>query len=96
MTLPETQICLRQGVGCKCEFCLPWLARWEKELVDFTLFDTLEEEGKSLLFTYERLRAEHADLLRTHHEYFERKCIEHKIRNRKLATSPPTPSPDPT
>ena len=47
-------------------------------LVDFTLFDTLKEEGKSLLFTYERLRAEHADLLRTHHEYFERKYIEHK------------------
>jgi len=52
MSLPESQICLRQGVGCKCEFCLPWLARWEKELVGFTLFDTLkEEEGKSLLCT---------------------------------------------
>jgi len=74
MTLPETQIWLLQGVGCKREFCLPWLARWEKELVGFTLFDTFEEEGKSLSFTYERLRAEHADLLRTHHEHFERKC----------------------
>jgi len=80
MSLPESQICLRQGVGCKCEFCLPWLARWEKELVGFTLFGTLKEEDKSLLCTCERLRGEHPDLLRIHHEHFERKHIEHKIR----------------
>lgn len=83
MNNPNNKICLRQGVGCKCEFCLPWLARWDKELSGFALFDTLKEEGKSLFVIYERLRAEHPDLLILHHEYLERQYIAHKIVNTK-------------
>ena len=77
------KICLRQGVGCKCEFCLPWLARWDNELKGFALFDTLKEEGKSLFVIYERLRAEYPDLLILHHEYFEKLYIDHKITTTK-------------
>jgi hypothetical protein len=83
MERSNNKICLRQGVGCKCEFCLPWLARWDNELVGFALFDTLIEEGRPLFVIYERLRAEHPDLLILHHEFFEKKYITHKITNTK-------------
>lgn len=82
MDIPN-KICLRQGVGCKCEFCLPWLARWDKELSGFALFDNLKEEGKSLFVIYERLRAEYPDLLILHHQYFEKQYITHKIATAK-------------
>jgi len=55
------------------------LARWDKELNGFALFETLKEEGKSLFAIYERLRAEHTDLLILHHEYLENQYIDHKI-----------------
>lgn len=77
--LPTT-ICLRHGYGnCKCEYCLPWIARWEKEIDGFALFNKLKEENKPLFIIFERMRAEYTEVLATHHVYLEEKYIEHKF-----------------
>lgn len=89
-------ICLRHGYGnCKCSYCLPWIARWERELNGFSLFNKLKEEDAPLYLIYEKMRAEHTDLLLLHHEYLEKQYIEHKTQSkakRKKASSPASSS----
>lgn len=89
----NTQICLRQGYNCSCEFCLPWITRWESEVNGFTALNAMLDEGKSLLYIFEKLRSEHTDLLLTHSdyivdEYYKRvHNIQSKKKRRKLDDS---------
>lgn len=71
------KICYRQGYNCQCEFCRPWIAKWEKEIDGFALFANLLNEGKSWVCIYERMRVDHLDLLRMFDVYFEDKYMEH-------------------
>ena len=48
----------------------------------------LIRDGKSLLHIYERLSAEHPDVLQTHYKFIEEQYIEHKQK-------PPPPPPPP-
>lgn len=69
MIKSDTKICMRHGYNCSCHFCLPWIARWESEVNGFALLDTMLEEGRSLFYVYEKLRAEYTELLSTHSQY---------------------------
>ena len=71
------KICYRQGYNCQCEFCLPWIKKWDKEVDGFALFANLLKEGKTLFYIYERMRVDHADVLRMYDLYLEDKYIEH-------------------
>lgn len=65
----NNKICLRQGYNCQCEFCLPWIARWESEVSGFVVLNAMLEEGRPLIHIFERLRSEYPELLMTHDEY---------------------------
>jgi phosphodiesterase/alkaline phosphatase D-like protein len=67
--MDNSKICLRQGYNCQCEFCLPWISRWESEVRGFAALNNMLNEGKSLFHIYERLRSEHVDILTTHGDY---------------------------
>ena len=79
-------LCLRRGYECNCEQCQPWKTWWDKELEAFSLIDTFIRDGKSLFHLYERLSAEHPDVLQTHYKFIEEQYIKHKQQ-------PPPPPP---
>lgn len=81
MTEPVTNhVCLRRGYGCKCEHCLPWIRKWSKELDAFSLIDDLIRNGKPLLQIFERLAAEHPDILQLHSQFIEKQYITHHLQ----------------
>jgi hypothetical protein len=98
--MSSNRVCLRHGYGnCKCEYCLPWIAKWEKELDGFALFNKLKDQDKPLYIIYEKMSAEFSDLLLIHHEYLEELYLTHKStihpRNKKRKSSSPKSSPEP-
>ena len=80
-------LCLHRGYECNCEQCQPWKTRWDKELEAFSLIDTFIRDGKSLFHMYERLSAEHPDVLQTHYKFIEEQHIEHKQKPPPPATT---------
>ena len=79
LTMTSTaELCLRQGYQCSCSTCAIWIARWNKELEAFSTVDLMLNEGKNLFQIYERLRAEHPDILRLHHVMIEKQYIDFK------------------
>lgn len=77
---PDDYICLRQGYQCKCSQCQVWIDRWNKELDAFSTIDDMMRSGKSLFHIWERLRAEHPDILRLHYASIEKQYIDYRIR----------------
>lgn len=74
----DSELCLRQGYQCKCDQCLVWISRWDKELDAFAVVDAMMHDGKNLFCIYEWLRASQPDILRLHHAYIEKQYIEFK------------------
>ena len=84
MTQPNNILCLRQGYFCKCATCQIWIDRWKNELEAFAVIDSMMEANYNLFQIYERLRAEHPEILRLHHVQIEKEYIEYKT-TRSLA-----------
>jgi hypothetical protein len=80
MTPNNSEICLRQGYGCKCNQCQIWIDRWNHEIEAFIVIEKLMTEGKSLFHIFERLRAEFPDVLRLYHQTIENQYINYKIQ----------------
>lgn len=109
MSINSDHVCLRQGYQCKCPQCQIWIDCWNKELDAFSTIDTMMRNGKSLFHIWERLRAEHPDVLRLHHASIEKQFIEYKMeqieegevhqnieeRPRIKLKQPPPPPPRP-
>ena len=75
---PPAALCLRQGYQCKCETCQQWIDRWNLELEAFSTIDSMMEANYNLFQIYERLRANHPDILRLHHTQIEKEYFKYK------------------
>lgn len=93
MTPVTNQVCLRQGYNCTCEFCLPWIAKWDREVNGFVLFQSLLNEDRSLFYIFERMRPDHHELLRMYENYLEETYINHKREQQPLSVPTKRKSP---
>ena len=76
--------CMKRGYGgCKCQYCLPWVRRWEREEKGWDLVDSMIKDGRSLYSMCDRLQAECPDMLHNYRK-IEDKFIARSIEKVSL------------